>query len=80
MPGARTTIFGNVSRSVATPTAQDLYYFYDDGSFRSAGNANLRPERALTFELGARQARLSLAQRGQGAEVAEFQRAGHERN
>ena len=55
VPGARTTIFGNVSRSVATPTAQDLYYFYDDGSFRSAGNANLRPERALTFELGARQ-------------------------
>lgn len=56
VPGSQTVLFGNVSRSVAVPTAQDLYYEYDDGAFfRSAGNPGLRPERALTFELGARQ-------------------------
>jgi len=56
VPGSQTVLFGNVSRSVAVPTAQDLYYAYDDGMFfRSVGNPGLKPERALTFELGVRQ-------------------------
>ncbi|MFA6542980.1 MAG: TonB-dependent receptor [Limisphaerales bacterium] len=56
VPGPRTVLFGNVSHSVAVPTAQDLYYTYDDGGFfKSAGNPNLRPERALSFEVGLRQ-------------------------
>jgi vitamin B12 transporter len=56
VPATATLLFANVSRSIATPTAQDLYYEYDDGGFfRSTGNVNLRPERALTFELGVQQ-------------------------
>ncbi|NBV23743.1 MAG: TonB-dependent receptor [Proteobacteria bacterium] len=46
LPTTETLLFGNVARSVAPPTAQDLYFF---------GNPNLKPERALSWELGVEQ-------------------------
>jgi vitamin B12 transporter len=41
-----TLLFGNVARSVAPPSPQDLYFF---------GNPNLKPERATSWELGVEQ-------------------------
>ena len=46
LPQTETLVFGNVARSVAPPTAQDLYFF---------GNPNLKAERALSWEIGAEQ-------------------------
>ena len=46
LPQTETLVFGNVARSVAPPTAQDLYFF---------GNPNLKAERALSWEIGVEQ-------------------------
>ncbi|MEY4200799.1 MAG: hypothetical protein RLZZ265_2539 [Verrucomicrobiota bacterium] len=46
LPQLETLVFGNLARSVAPPTAQDLYLF---------GNPALRAERALSWEVGVEQ-------------------------
>lgn len=46
LPKTETLVFGNVARSVAPPTAQDLYFF---------GNTAVQPERALSWEIGVEQ-------------------------
>ena len=46
LPKTETLVFGNLARSVAPPTAQDLYFF---------GNPALRAERALSWEIGVQQ-------------------------
>jgi len=46
VPGIETLVFGNVARSVAPPTPQDLYFF---------GTPNLKAERALSWEAGVEQ-------------------------
>ena len=49
IPQSDTLLFANVARSVAPPTAQDLYY---PGNY---SNPNLKAERALSWEFGAEQ-------------------------
>ena len=46
VPKSETLVFGNLARSVAPPTAQDLYFF---------GNPIVQPERALSWEVGLEQ-------------------------
>jgi len=46
LPTVDTLLFGSVARSVAPPTAQDLYFF---------GNPRLQSERALSWEAGVEQ-------------------------
>lgn len=46
LPKTETLVFGNLARSVAPPTAQDLYFF---------GNPALKAERAMSWEIGVEQ-------------------------
>lgn len=48
IPKLDTLLYGNVSRSFSPPTIQDLY-------FPGSSNPNLKPERALSWEIGADQ-------------------------
>ena len=48
VPTVDTLLYGNVSRSFSPPTIQDLYFPF-------SGNPNLKPERALSWEIGADQ-------------------------
>jgi vitamin B12 transporter len=48
LPRVETLLYGNVSRSFAPPTIQDLYFPF-------GSNPNLVPERALSWEIGVEQ-------------------------
>ncbi len=45
IPGSETILYANVSKSYAPPTPQDLYFPF-------GSNPNLRPEKALSWEVG----------------------------
>lgn len=51
-----TTLFGNVSTGFRTPTVEQLYRGSQSPNTSVANNPDLKPERAVTFELGMRKA------------------------
>jgi iron complex outermembrane receptor protein len=71
-PNAHSSVFGNVSTGFRIPTVDQLYRGSQSPSNSVANNPDLRPERALNVEIGARR-RFELFGRAASVEAALFQ-------
>lgn len=71
-PDADSSVFGNVSTGFRIPTVDQLYRGSQSPSSAVANNPDLRPERALNLEVGARR-RFELFGRPASVEAALFQ-------
>lgn len=49
----QTSIYANIGTAFKAPSLSELYYFYEDGSYDTYGNPNLKPEKSTSYEIGA---------------------------
>ena len=47
------SVYANIGTAFKAPSLSELYYFYEDGSYNTYGNPNLKPEESISYEIGA---------------------------
>lgn len=51
----KTSVYTNIGTAFKAPSLSELYYFYEDGFYDTYGNPNLKPEKSISYEIGAEQ-------------------------
>lgn len=50
-----TSVYTNIGSAFKAPSLSELYYYYVDGYYDTFGNPNLKPEKSISYEVGAEQ-------------------------